>query len=116
MEREQVYAVRRKLYILYLMNITDWICTVALIGTGCFYEANPLMRQVADSIPLGFVVKALVPAAAVALVLTLTGRMDNRGVLTVDRFTTLVLLFYTTLVLNHIINFILYFTGVVLCY
>ena len=56
---------------------------------------------------MGFAVKALIPAAAVAAVLRLTGRMDERGTAMVERFTALVLAFYIALCVNHLINFVL---------
>ena len=107
MEHGARHAVRRNLFVLYILNIADWLCTMALLSSGGFYEANPLMRSVVGSIPMGFAVKVLIPAAAVAAVLRLTGRMDERGTVMVERFTAFVLAFYIALCVNHLINFVL---------
>ena len=50
--------------LIYLMNVVDWVCTLSLLRTGRFYEANPLMQSYIGSPTFGFVIKVLFPAAA----------------------------------------------------
>ena len=104
-------TVRRRLYLLYFLNIADWVCTVILLSTGGFYEVNPIMRPFVGSIPLGFLIKAVIPAAIVALILRLAPRLDCASVIRVIRFTNAILIFYAALCVNHIVNFILLFFG-----
>ena len=40
------YSFYHKLFFLYLLNLADWLCTEALLATGKFFEANPIMRPV----------------------------------------------------------------------
>ena len=103
--------VRQKLYILYILNVADWICTVLLLRAGGFIEANPLTRVFIDSIPMGLLIKVALPAAAVAVILRLIKELDKWGITAVNRFTTLVLAFYIALCVNHIVNFMLLFFG-----
>ena len=104
-------TVRRRLYLLYALNVVDWVCTVVLINTGGFFEANPLMRPLVSSIPLGFTVKAALPAVIIAVILRLTGTLDFGSVIKVKRLVTIILLFYIALCINHAVNFILLFFG-----
>lgn len=61
---------------LFIMDVTDWVCTLALLSTGYFTEANPLMQNVVGSVPLGFIVKVLVPGT---LILFALKKLDGAG-------------------------------------
>lgn len=56
-----VACIKRRLFLLFMLNLSDWLCTLALISTGYFAEANPLMRNVVESPFLGFLVKFALP-------------------------------------------------------
>ena len=104
-------TVRRRLRLLYILNIADWVCTVILLSSGGFYEVNPLMRPIVASVPLGFLVKGVLPAAIVAAIPRLTLRLDCSGIAKIIRFTNIILAFYIVLCANHIYNFILLIFG-----
>ena len=50
-----------KLGLLYFLNIVDWICTEALIGSGHFVEANPVMQPVLENFWLTLLIKGILP-------------------------------------------------------
>lgn len=50
-----------RLGLLYFLNIVDWICTEALIGSGYFVEANPVMRPVLEDFWLTMLIKGVLP-------------------------------------------------------
>lgn len=102
-------VVRRRLRLLYILNIIDWICTVILLSSGGFYEANPLMRPIVTSVPIGFLIKGVLPAAIVAAIPRLTIKLDRAGITKIIRFTNIILTLYIALCVNHIFNFILLF-------
>ena len=102
-------TVRRRLLLLYILNIADWVCTVILLDSGGFYEMNPLMRPIVTSIPLGFLIKGVLPAAIVAAIPRMTLKLDCAGITKIIRFTNLILALYIALCVNHIYNFILLF-------
>ena len=97
----------RKLALIYLLNIVDWACTVILLNTGRYFEANPLMRQFIGSLPGGFFTKCLLPAFAVSAVIFALRMLDRRDLFVADQFISFVLVFYTAVNLDHVINFLL---------
>ena len=101
----------RKLSLLYSLNIADWVCTVILLRSGRFYEANPLMNAVIGNLPLSFVVKCIVPVLLIWLIVRMLRRLDREGLKKVDRFIAFVLVLYTALCIDHIVNFLILHLG-----
>ena len=104
----------KKLYLLYALNVADWLCTLILLRTGGFYEANPLMRPFADSLPQSFLLKCAAPAIVMGAIIWCLRKLDVRDLRRLDRWIAFTLTFYTALCIGHIINFILLFLGIVL--
>ena len=99
----------RKLYLIFLLNIADWICTVTLLGSGGFYEANPLMRPVIGNIAFGILFKGILPAGLVIMISRVLRRMDVGGLRRSDCFISFALTYYLGLCVIHIANFLLLF-------
>ena len=99
-----ITALRRKLCLIYSLNIADWICTVTLLSSGGFFEANPLMRPVLGDVSLGFLVKGILPAFLLLFVGHMAGSL-GKGARWVDRCAGWVLALYTALCAVHIVNF-----------
>lgn len=99
-----------KLALLYFLNIADWICTEALLGSGYFFEANPVMRPVLGDFWLTVLIKGVLPLVLIcgcALIYRLLG--------TEQTFMTNLLLYigivaYALVNLWHILNFVLLFS------
>ena len=104
-------ALTRKLSLIYSLNIADWICTVTLLRSGRFFEANPLMQPVIGNLSLSFVIKCVAPFFLVLTIIRLTEKLDRGGLLKVDRIASLVLMLYFALCVDHIINFLIMFYG-----
>lgn len=60
-KNQSVVCIKRRLFLLFMLNLSDWLCTLALLSTGYFAEANPLMKNVVNNLPLGFLVKLVFP-------------------------------------------------------
>ena len=97
----------KKLALVYALNLTDWVFTLLLLRTGQFAEANPVMQPFITSIPQGFTLKCLFPAAAIGTVMLLLRRLRLSELGTADRFISFVLVFYLAINLDHIVNFFL---------
>lgn len=95
----------KKLILIYLLNVSDWVCTVALLHTGLFYEANPLAQQFIGSIPLGLLIKCVLPAAAITVVAVLLRYLNAKELSSADNIIAFVLVFYLFISVDHIINF-----------
>lgn len=55
-------SIKKKLIILYLLNVTDIIFTLLLLETGLFAEANILMIKVVEKPMISLCLKIVVPA------------------------------------------------------
>lgn len=101
-------SLMRKLFLIYSLNTVDWICTVVLLRTGGFYEANPLMQPIIGNLSLGLTVKGILPLLAILLIIRMIGRIDRGELYTIDRIVAFVLAFYTVLCGVHVVNFLLW--------
>ncbi len=54
--------LKNKLFVLYVLNITDIIFTLLLLNTGFYIEANILMISAVQSYAASFCLKVLLPA------------------------------------------------------
>lgn len=61
-------AIRFKLFILYLLNVTDALMTKVLIETGDFYEANILLRGIVEDTYVFLSLKILLLGLMITLV------------------------------------------------
>ena len=100
----------RKLCLLHCMNAADWICTVVLLRTGSFYEANPISALFIGDISAGFLIKCVLPAAVILLIMRAAAMLDADELRTADRWICFGLAFYSAINLDHVLNFILLFT------
>ncbi|MBZ9625370.1 DUF5658 family protein [Clostridium sp. FP2] len=54
--------IKYKLFILYLLNVTDILFTILLLSTGLFLETNFLMTKALQSLSTSFILKIVLPA------------------------------------------------------
>ncbi|KPU42509.1 hypothetical protein OXPF_42940 [Oxobacter pfennigii] len=54
--------IKFKLFILYVLNVSDIVFTLLLIGTGMYVEMNLLMVEAVQSMSSSFILKVLLPA------------------------------------------------------
>lgn len=54
--------IKNKLIILYILNVTDILCTLLLLSTNLYMEANTLMTKVVQSPLQSFMLKIFFPA------------------------------------------------------
>ena len=98
-----------KIFFLYFLNLVDWLCTQALLASGHFFEANPIMQPVLGSFWSALLVKGILPLVLIiicSLIYKLSGVEEG--------FFTKFLLYigitaYALVNLWHIFNFVLLF-------
>ena len=105
--------IEKKLYLSYSLNIIDWICTLFLLSTGGFYEANPIARMFIGSLSLGFLIKCAFPLLVVVTVSWALKKLSFDNLAVADQFICFLMVFYLAINLDHLINFILLFAGTV---
>lgn len=98
-----------KLFLLYFLNLCDWICTEALLKSGYFTEANPVMQPVVTDFWQTILIKGVLP-----LVLILISCIVFRWADTGETKLIKIMLFfgiaaYVLVNLWHIFNFVLLF-------
>lgn len=103
------YSFYQKIFFLYFLNLVDWVCTEALLNTGRFYEANPVMRPVLDGFLPTLLIKGVLP---LALVLICCAVYKASGI-EESKFANVLLNIgiaaYAAVNLWHILNFLLLF-------
>ena len=110
-EQRKRYSVYQKLAFLYALNLSDWLCTRALLSSGRFYEANPLMSTVLQSFLPTLLIKGILPLGLAVLCAVLYKFAQIAD----DRFTAVLMntgiIIYSLVNLWHIVNFLLLFTA-----
>ncbi|MBQ7132869.1 MAG: hypothetical protein IJO20_00055 [Ruminococcus sp.] len=108
LERLVCRKLSQKLYLVYFLNVLDWVCTVMLLKTGLFYEANPIANTFIHSILLGFVIKCVAPFAVVFLIVRSMNILEISQLKTADMMISFALTVYLAVTLDHVINFFIY--------
>lgn len=98
-------CTRRRLILLLALNVSDWICTLALLSTGMFEEANPLMRRIMESPLLGFIVKALIPFSLIVYALSKLKGAEPKQVLISNNIALAGVAVYVLVNIYHLICF-----------
>lgn len=106
-ERLLCTKLKRKLYFVYLLNVLDWVCTVILLSTGAFYEANPIASTFINSLSLGLLIKCVLPFVIIFIVSRCMHILDMPQLRTADMVISFGLTVYIAITIDHIINFIL---------
>lgn len=102
---DTVKCTKRRLTLLFMLNVSDWICTLSLLSTGYFKEANPIMRNVVESISLGFAVKILLPLGLILLAVKKVSNAEPRQILIANNIILAGVSIYTLLNLYHLFCF-----------
>ena len=107
MEKTICNKLVQKLYFVYFLNVVDWVCTVLLLSTGKFYEANPIAQTFIGSIWLGILFKCIVPFVMVFGVSRYMHILGIDELRFVDTLICFALTVYLAVTLDHIINFVI---------
>ena len=100
----------RRLALLYILNLTDWLCTRVLLASGFFVEANPLMKSVMNGLGQSVLVKCVLPLVMIllcAVLCKLAGAEHNKFA---NLMVTIGIVAYSLVNAWHIFNFVLLFS------
>ncbi len=109
LERIVCRKLSKKLYFVYFLNVIDWVCTVLLLNTGLFYEANPIANTFIHNILLGFAIKCVAPFVVIFLISRSMDILEYPQLKIADMMISFALTVYLAVTLDHIINFVIYF-------
>lgn len=108
-KKKSGFSFYDKLAFLYLLNLIDWLCTSALILSGRFREANPLMSGVITDFYSALILKAVLPLVIIILCSVLYKLMGEGEVRFADGIIYIGIVLYALINLWHIFNFVLLF-------
>lgn len=103
------FSFYQKIFLLYFLNLVDWFCTQALLASGKFYEANPIMQPVVENFWTALLIKGILPLVLIIICAVIYKLMGVE-----EGFFTNLLLYigigaYALVNLWHIFNFVLLF-------
>lgn len=104
------YSFYGKLLFLYFLNLIDWLCTEALIASGKFYEANPIMRPVLGNFWMTILIKGVMPLALIGVCALIYKLADYEEGFMVNLLLYVGITVYAFINLWHILNFVLLFS------
>lgn len=103
------FSFYEKMAFLYLLNLIDWLCTEALLLSGRFVEANPIMRPVLTGFEQTLLIKGVLPLIiiiACCAIYKISGGIESR---LADAMIYIGVGLYALVNLWHIFNFVLLF-------
>lgn len=98
-----------KLFLLYILNICDWICTEALLKSGYFVEANPVMQPVISDFWQTILIKGVLPLVLILISCFIFKWAGTGETKLIKIMLTIGLTAYVLVNLWHIFNFVLLF-------
>lgn len=109
--RRSGFSFYQRLFFLYGLNLTDWVCTGVLLSTGRFFEANPLMSPVVGSFWQTFLIKVVLPLLLVLLCAVVFWMSRMRESRFANVLLNIGIIAYSLVNLWHIVNFLLLFSA-----
>ena len=108
-KKSNSFSFYQKIFFLYFLNLVDWFCTQALLASGKFYEANPIMQPVLGNFWAALLIKGILPLVLIIICCVVYKLMGVE-----EGFSTHLLLYigicaYALVNLWHIFNFVLLF-------
>lgn len=102
---DTILCTKKRLFLLFMLNMSDWLCTLSLLSTGVFEEANPLMKSVITNPLWGIVVKVAAPLALIVLALSRIKYADSKQLMLSNRICLLGVAVYLLINVYHILCF-----------
>ena len=103
------YSFYQKIFFLYFLNLIDWVCTEALLYSGKFYEANPVMNSVLKGFVPTLLIKGVLPLALTLICCAVYKAAGIRESKFADILLYIGIIAYAAVNLWHIFNFLLLF-------
>ncbi|MBQ1517781.1 MAG: hypothetical protein IIZ46_06220 [Clostridia bacterium] len=104
-KNDTILCTKKRLFLLFILNFSDWICTLSLLATGYFEEANPLMKNIIANPLAGFIVKAAMPFVLIMTALYKIKNSDSKQLLIANNICLVGVSVYLLINIYHIICF-----------
>ncbi|MGL4361731.1 MAG: DUF5658 family protein [Cellulosilyticaceae bacterium] len=103
LKNSDVYLIKQKLVIIYILNVIDIVCTFGLLKTGLFEEANWLMVGIVNHALLSIFIKLLIPACLMIYVLINLDDLPTEQLPICNIALNVVFIVYSIITLMHLI-------------
>jgi len=109
LKTSDLYSIRRKLTILYILNVSDIIFTILLINTGMFLEVNTVMAPFVNNRQLlSLIIKVLIPFVVLIWVYQRMKDATEKQLYQSNIIINGCLIFYGLINISHVVWCILY--------
>jgi hypothetical protein len=105
-------TIKKKFIFIYLLNVSDIICTLFLLQTGAFVEGNLFMRGIVSSNFLSYAVKLGIPAILLYIIYIRIKAATEKQLIIGNKLINACLILYAAINISHIFWIILYNTYV----
>lgn len=96
-------SMKKKFILLYLLNVTDIICTILLLKTGYFTEVNILMVKVVQNPFASMCLKVLFPALLLYYIYKSMKNADMEQLKASNIAVNISLVIYSLVNLSHVV-------------
>ena len=103
------FSFYQKLFFLYILNLSDWICTESLLRSGYFVEANPVMQPILTDFWQTVLIKGVLPLAVILICCFIYKWADIGESKVINILLYIGIVAYALVNLWHIFNFVLLF-------
>lgn len=108
-KKSEQYHFSLEILVLYILNVVDLVLTQVSLSTGKVYEANPLMVDLMNNLPMAILIKVVFLGLALFAIVYFAYRWEIKIVKFLHVLILSVITIYSFVNINHIVNFILIF-------
>ena len=108
-KKSEQYHFSLEILVLYILNVVDLVLTQVSLSTGKVYEANPLMVDLMNNLPMAIIIKVVFLGLALFAIVYFAYRWEIKIVKFLHVLILSVIAIYSFVNINHIVNFILIF-------
>lgn len=99
----QIESLKKKMILLYILNVTDIILTLLLLNTGFFAEVNVFMVNAVESPTLSILLKVILPALLLLYLYKRNDVEDISGLRSTNIGINISLGLYTIVNITHLV-------------
>lgn len=102
-----ISIIKKRLILLYFLNVTDLLFTSILLNTGCFIELNPFMKPIINNYNFSIPLKCLLPMLLFYVLYIRMQKATNKQLEISNKFIYALLISYVVINISHLINIFL---------
>ena len=109
LRNDTLICTEKRLFLLIMLNISDWLCTLSLISTGAFEEAKKQKKNIIARPIAGAAVKVFFPIVFALFALIKAREADRQQLLVSNNIAFFGVIVYVVINIYHLVCFALLF-------